>query len=310
MEFKHYSVLLEESIEALQIKGDGTYVDCTVGGAGHSIHIVKRLTKKGRLFGFDQDSVAIETARERLSYFSPEIHLIHANFINMKTELMIRGVKAIDGIIFDLGVSSKQLDDGERGFSYNYDAKLDMRMDRRQTLDAYTVVNSYNEKELADIIYRYSDEKFSRQIASKIVEARSKKAITTTFELVSVIKSAVPFYGHTEGHPAKRTFQALRIEVNQELGILEFALRDALSILNKGGRLVVITFHSLEDKIVKDLFKEKTSPPVWKRGMPVTNETVEPEFRLITKKPMEASEKELLENHRSHSAKLRIIEKI
>ena len=311
MKFEHIPVLLKESIEGLAIHDGGIYVDCTVGGAGHSSEILKRIKSNGHLYGFDQDAVAIETARARLSKISPQFTLIHTNFRNMKQELKARGIRKVDGILFDLGVSSYQFDNGDRGFSYNHDAVLDMRMDKRQEFNAYTLVNTWSEKDIVDILFKYGEEKFAKQIAKKIIDFRKEKPLTTTFELVDVIKSAIPASKRKDGgHPAKRTFQALRVAVNDELNVLRNALGDALDLLNTNGRVCVITFQSLEDRIVKEKFKEASSGPTWKRGMPITLEEAKAEFKLITKHPIIASENELEKNNRSHSAKLRIIEKI
>ena len=311
MEFEHIPVLLKESIEGLAIHDGGIYVDCTVGGAGHSSEILIRIKSNGHLYGFDQDAVAIETARARLSKISPQFTLIHTNFRNMKQELKVRGIRKVDGILFDLGVSSYQFDNGDRGFSYNHDAVLDMRMDKRQEFNAYTLVNTWSEKDIVDILFKYGEEKFAKQIAKKIIDFRKEKPLTTTFELVDVIKSAIPASKRKDGgHPAKRTFQALRVAVNDELNVLRNALGDALDLLNTNGRVCVITFQSLEDRIVKEKFKEASSGPTWKRGMPITLEEAKAEFKLITKHPIIASENELEKNNRSHSAKLRIIEKI
>lgn len=308
--FNHISVLLEETIEGLNIKEDGIYVDCTLGGGGHSQEILKRLTT-GHLYCFDQDQVAIEAATKRLSQISDHFTIIYSNFKNMKSELNQLGVQKVDGIVFDLGVSSPQFDDGERGFSYNYDAKLDMRMDRNQTLSAYEIVNTYEFNELVKIFYKYADEKFSKQIARAIERHRQEKPIETTFELVEIIKEAIPAPARRKGgHPAKRTFQALRIAVNDELSVFEKALDDSLDCICVGGRIAVITFHSLEDKICKYTFNEVTKQPQLPMGMPVVPEYLKPRFQKITKKPIVAGEKELEENHRSHSAKLRIIERV
>ena len=308
--FHHKSVLLQETIEGLQIKEDGIYVDCTLGGGGHSSEILKRLTS-GHLYCFDQDQVAIDAARERLLKISDNFTIIYSNFKNIKNELHKLGVEKVDGIVFDLGVSSPQFDDGERGFSYNYDAKLDMRMDRSQSLSAYEIVNTYDYHELVKIFYKYSDEKFAKQIARKIEQHRQERKIETTFELVDIIKEAIPAYARRKGgHPAKRTFQALRIAVNDELNVFDEALSDALDLLNIGGRVAVITFHSLEDKICKYTFQEVTKLPDIPKGIPVIPKEFQPQFKNITRKPIIASERELEDNHRSHSAKLRIIERI
>ena len=308
--FHHVSVLLKETIDGLNIKEDGIYVDCTLGGGGHSQEILKRLTT-GHLYCFDQDQHAIEAARQRLAQISDHFTIIYSNFKNLKAELAKRGVEHVDGIVFDLGVSSPQFDDGERGFSYNYDAKLDMRMDQNQKLTAYDIVNSYSYQDIVTILYKFSEEKFAKQIARAIERHREIKPIETTFELVDIIKEAIPAPARRKGgHPAKRTFQALRIAVNDELNVFDIALNDALKILNVHGRVAVITFQSLEDKICKYTFQEVTKQPELPRGMPIVPEYLKPRFQKITKKPIVASDEELLENHRSHSAKLRIIERI
>lgn len=307
---KHISVLLNESIDGLNIKEDGIYVDATLGRAGHSSHILSKLSSKGKLYCFDKDNDAMEVSRNRLSAISPQFELIHSDFRKMKEELNKRGISSVDGILFDLGVSSPQLDNGERGFSYNYDARLDMRMNRDDKLDAYTIVNTYSETDLRQLIFNYGDERYASSIARNIVEARKVKPIVTTFELVDIIKRSVPAKYLRETHPAKRTFQAIRIEVNDEMNGLKEALKDAMSLLKPKGRLVVITFHSLEDRIVKEAFKEASEPEKWNRYMPVTNVTSSVEFAIVNKKPIVASEEELSINRRSHSAKLRILEKI
>lgn len=307
---EHVSVLLDESIEGLNIKSDGTYVDATLGRAGHSYHILTKLSNLGKLYCFDKDIEAMEASSRLLSTVSPQFELIHADYKFIVMELNKRGINSIDGILFDLGVSSPQLDNGERGFSYKYNARLDMRMNRDDELDAYTVVNKYKEEDLRNIIYSYGEERYARNIARNIVLRRKEKPIETTFELVDIIKSSMPGKALKEGHPAKRTFQAIRIEVNDELNGLKLALNDSLKLLKKGGRIAVITFHSLEDKIVKEVFKKASEGEGWSRNMPVNLNEKEVEFKLITKKPISPSEKELKENNRSHSAKLRILEKI
>ena len=306
---EHISVLLNESIEGLNIKEDGIYVDATLGRAGHSSHILSKLSERGKLYCFDKDNDAMEVSRNRLSAISPQFELIHSDFRKMKEELNKRGISSVDGILFDLGVSSPQLDNGERGFSYNYDARLDMRMNQEDKLDAYTIVNTYSETDLRQLIFNYGDERYASSIARNIVEARKVKPIVTTFELVDIIKRSVPAKYLRETHPAKRTFQAIRIEVNDEMNGLKEALKDAMTLLSPKGRLVVITFHSLEDRIVKEAFKEASEPEKWNRYMPVTNVTSSVEFAIVNKKPIVASEEELSINRRSHSAKLRILEK-
>ena len=307
--YSHYSVLLNESIDGLNIDKNGIYVDCTLGGGGHSSVILSKL-EKGHLFSFDQDDYAITVANERLSKIGNNYTIVKDNFCNIKTALKDHNVEKVDGILYDLGVSSFQLDIPERGFSYRFDGPLDMRMNRDSTLDAYTVVNSYSESELKRILFEFGEEKFAPLIARRIVNARKNKPIETTFELVEVIKSALPAKVlRSIGHPAKQTFQAIRIEVNHELDILKQSLSDGLDLLNSGGRMVVITFHSLEDKIVKKLFKEKTSLNLPK-GLPFVPEGYEIEYELINSKIILPSEEELSENNRSHSAKMRIIKKI
>lgn len=308
--FDHVTVLLNEAVDGLNIKEDGIYVDCTLGGAGHSCAILKRLTT-GHLYCFDQDQTAIEAARSRLSEIGDNFTIIYSNFVNIKTKLNALGITKVDGILFDLGVSSPQFDTGERGFSYNYDARLDMRMDVRNPLDAYTIVNTWSYEQLVEILFKYADEKFAKRIARKIEQARINKPIETTFELVEIIKEAIPSAARRKGgHPAKRTFQALRIAVNDELNVFDRALKDSLDLLNSGGRISVITFHSLEDKICKytfnDVTKLKDVPP----GLPVIPDYLLPKYKLVNKKAIIASKEELEANHRAHSAKLRIIERV
>lgn len=307
--YNHISVLLNESIQQLNIKKNGVYVDCTLGGGGHSSEILKRIPN-GHLYAFDQDSFAINTADEKLKKIASDYTLINENFVNIKVALEEENVYGVDGILYDLGVSSFQLDIPERGFSYRFDGPLDMRMDQTAELDAYTVVNTYDEKSLVRILFEYGEEKFARLIARKIVSEREKKPIETTLELVEIIKKALPASAlRNSSHPAKQTFQAIRIEVNHELDILKKALEDGLSLLNKNGRMVVITFHSLEDRIVKKLFKEKTTLQLPK-DLPYIPEGYEIEFKLINSKVILPSESEISNNLRSHSAKMRVIEKI
>ena len=307
--YNHISVLLNESIQQLNIKKNGVYVDCTLGGGGHSSEILKRIPN-GHLYAFDQDSFAINTADEKLKKIASNYTLINENFVNIKVALEEENVYGVDGILYDLGVSSFQLDIPERGFSYRFDGPLDMRMDQTAELDAYTVVNTYDEKSLVRILFEYGEEKFARLIARKIVSEREKKPIETTLELVEIIKKVLPASAlRNSSHPAKQTFQAIRIEVNHELDILKKALEDGLSLLNKNGRMVVITFHSLEDRIVKKLFKEKTTLQLPK-GLPYIPEGYEIEFKLINSKVILPSESEISNNLRSHSAKMRVIEKI
>ncbi len=308
MEFKHVSVLLDECINALNIKEDGIYVDCTLGGAGHSSEIVKRLSSDGRLIGFDQDKDALKAAGERLKDYK-NVTYVHSNFYAIYDVLTDLGIDGVDGILMDLGVSSYQLDNGERGFSYMQDAPLDMRMNRENEFSAYEIVNTYSEEELYRIIKEYGEEKFAKRIASFIVKNREEKNIETTLELVEIIKAAIPAKARREGpHPAKRTFQAIRIEVNKELEIISKTILDGVKKLNKGGRMAIITFHSLEDRIVKNTFKELANPCTCPSEFPVCVCNRKPEVKLISRKPIEASKEELEFNPRSRSAKLRIIE--
>lgn len=308
--FNHVTVLLNEAVEGLNVKSDGIYVDCTLGGAGHSSLILKQLTT-GHLYCFDQDENAIQAARQRLETIGNQFTIIQSNFKNIKAELNQRGVEHVDGILFDLGVSSPQFDNAERGFSYNYDARLDMRMDQSSSLDAHEIVNHYSYEQLVEILYKYADEKFAKQIARRIEKEREIQPIDTTFQLVEIVKSAIPAYARRKGgHPAKRTFQALRIAVNDELNVFDIALKDALDLLNINGRITVITFHSLEDKICKYTFNEVSKLKDVPKGLPVIPEEMQPKFKLINKKPIIATEEELNENHRSHSAKLRVIERV
>lgn len=310
MEFKHVSVLLEECIEALNIKEDGIYVDGTLGGAGHSSHIIKRLSSKGLLIGIDQDKDALAAAKERLSIYK-NVRFVHNNFYDIAHILDELNISKIDGILMDLGVSSYQLDNAERGFSYMADAPLDMRMNRESNFSAYDVVNTYSEDDLNRIIRDYGEEKFSRRIAKFIVEERQKKAVETTLQLVDIIKAAIPAKARREGpHPAKRTFQAIRIEVNRELEILNKAIEDGISRLNVGGRMAIITFHSLEDRIIKNKFKELANPCTCPSDFPKCVCGKEPSIRIISRKPIEPSEEEIEVNPRSRSAKLRVAEKI
>ena len=305
----HYTVMKDESIEALNLRTDGTYVDATLGYAGDSSEILKRV-KKGFLFAFDQDSEAITWSNNVLKQIGDNYEIIKSNFLYMKDELKSRNIQGVDGILFDLGVSSPQLDTDYRGFSFHKDAKLDMRMDLNSNFSAYNVVNTYDEKHLKDIIFRYGEEKYAPSIARNIVKARMIKPIETTFELVDIIKKSMPMKEKVKSHPARKTFQAIRIEVNHELDILEESLENALSLLNIGGRLVVITFHSLEDRIVKDVFKKYSTCDDVVKGLPNIPEEYLPNFMIINKKPIIPTNKELSENNRSRSAKLRIIERV
>ena len=305
----HISVLLKESIEELKIKEDGIYVDCTLGYGGHSSEILKRI-KRGKLFAFDQDQNAINSSKERLTAIGENFTIIKSNFRYMKEKLLELGIDKVDGILFDLGVSSPQLDDGSRGFSYHQDAKLDMRMDQDSDFSAYEVVNSYSEKELANIFFKYGEEKYSNSIAKNIVKYREDKNIETTLELVDIIKKSVPEKYCRDKHPARKVFQAIRIEVNHELEILEDAIKDAASMLGVGGRLCIITFHSLEDRIVKNVLKELSDIDPMVKGLPVIPDNYLPDYKLITNKAINPSEEELEYNNRSRSSKLRVLEKI
>lgn len=309
MAFKHYSVLLEKTIENLNIKADGIYVDGTLGGGGHALEVAKRLSEKGRFFGIDQDDAAIEAAGERLLEYKDRITLIRSNYCNMETALAGYGVRKVDGIVLDLGVSSYQLDTEERGFSYRFDTALDMRMDRRQTLTARDIVNGYPEMELYRIIRDYGEDQFAKNIAKHIVQARSEKPIETTGELNEIIKAAIPAKMRQNGHPSKKTFQAVRIECNRELDVLRDSLDMMIELLNPGGRICIITFHSLEDRIVKSAFKKQENPCTCPPEFPVCVCGKKPRGRVITKKPILPSEGELAENSRSKSAKLRVFEK-
>ena len=308
---EHYSVMLNETIEGLNVKKDGIYVDATLGRGGHTKAIVSKLDK-GHLFAFDKDEKAIEKSKEILTDYLDKITFIHDDFSQMKNELAKFNISNIDGFVMDLGVSSPQFDDPERGFSYRFDARLDMRMDISQKLDAYEIVNSYSYEDLTRILFQYGEEKYAKQIARKIEATRKFKPITTTFELVDIIKSSLPTKVlNKKGHPAKQTFQALRIEVNHELSSLSKGLNDALDLLKHDGIGCVITFHSLEDRIVKNIFKERTSGEKVDKRIPLKDsELKKANFELINRKPILASNEELAANNRSHSAKLRIIKRI
>ncbi len=310
MEFKHFSVMLEECIEMLDIKEDGIYVDCTLGGAGHSKKILKKLSPKGRLIGIDQDLDALKAAKEKLKDFN-NVSYVHNNFYNIKDILESLGIEKVDGILMDLGVSSYQLDQGERGFSYMKEAALDMRMNREEAFSAYNVVNEYSEDELFRILRDFGEEKFSRRIASRIVEKRKVKPVETTLELVKIIDECIPAKFKREGgHPAKRTFQGIRIEVNSELSILDRAIGDGIEALNKDGVMAIITFHSLEDRIVKNKFRDLVDPCKCPKDLPMCVCGKKPIIKLINKKPIEATKEELDNNSRSKSAKLRGCKKI
>ena len=310
MEFKHVSVLLNECIEGLNIKEDGIYADGTLGGAGHSSEILKNLSKDGLLIGIDQDEDALKAAKNRLQNYS-NVKFVHNNFYNIDSILNELDIEKIDGMMMDLGVSSYQLDEAERGFSYMKDAPLDMRMNRDNSLSAYEVVNNYEEEEIYRIIRDYGEEKFAKRIARFIVEQRESKPINTTLELVEIIKAAIPAKARREGpHPAKRTFQAIRIEVNSELSILNRAIEDGVNRLNKGGRMAIITFHSLEDRIVKIKFKELATSCTCPKEFPICVCGGKAKVKLVSRKAIEPSKEEVEENPRSRSAKLRVIEKL
>ena len=306
---KHISVLLEESISSLNLKESSIIVDCTLGYGGHSSNILARI-KEGFLFAFDQDSEAIRHSTDRLNAIGTNFTIIKSNFVNLKEELTKRNVEKVDGFLFDLGVSSPQLDDKERGFSFHEDAHLDMRMDKDNPISAYEIVNEYSKERLAEIFYKYGEDKFARNIAKKIVEYREQKPIETTLELVEIIKTAVPMKFRKDKHPARQIFQAIRIEVNHELDVIEPALEQALSMLNIGGRVAVITFHSLEDRLVKNIFKEKCAIDSKVQGMPNIPPEYLPDYRLVVNKAIIPSEEELERNPRARSSKLRVIERI
>ncbi|MGG1688367.1 16S rRNA (cytosine(1402)-N(4))-methyltransferase RsmH [Pseudalkalibacillus sp. NRS-1564] len=308
--FEHITVLKEEAVNALNIKEDGIYVDCTLGGGGHSKAILDKLTT-GHLYAFDQDQWAIDNAKTTLAGYEDKLTVIERNFSFIKEALSELGVDGVDGILFDLGVSSPQLDKGERVFSYQHDAQLDMRMDQSSSLSAYEVVNEWQYERLVSIFFKFGEEKFSKQIARKIEKARDLKPIETTFELVDIIKDAIPAPARRKGgHPAKRIFQAIRIAVNDELKVFEEALKDGMSILNSGGRMSVITFHSLEDRICKTTMKEAASGPELPPGMPIIPDAYQPDIKLVTRKPILPSEEEQEANRRARSAKLRVAEKV
>ena len=312
-EFKHITVLLNEAVDGLNIKPDGTYVDCTLGGGGHSGLILSKLSENGKLYSFDQDITAINFNKDKFKEENElgQINFIKSNFRNISKELNKRNILGVDGILYDLGVSSPQFDNADRGFSYNYDAPLDMRMDQSQSLTARDVVNDWSYEQLVRIFFRYGEEKFAKSIARRIEKVRQKTPIETTGQLVDLIKEAIPAKARRKGgHPAKKTFQAIRIAVNDELGALEESLEQALDLLNPGGRISVITFQSLEDRLVKVMFKQKTSLPELPPGLPVIPDSQKVEYKLITRKPIVPSEDEITHNNRAHSAKLRIIEKL
>ena len=311
MEFSHYSVLLQETIDELHIRPDGIYVDGTLGGGGHAFQVCSRLNENGHFYGIDQDAAAIEAARERLRCFGNQVTIIRSNYCRMVEELKARGVTGVDGIVLDLGVSSYQLDEADRGFTYREDAALDMRMDQRQEKTARDIVNGYSEMELYRVIRDYGEDKFAKNIAKHIVQAREKKPVETTGELVEIIKAAIPAKIRMQkGHPAKQTFQAIRIELNRELEVLRDSLDDMIDFLNPGGRICIITFHSLEDRIVKNAFRTNEHPCTCPPDFPVCVCGKVSKGRVVTRKPVLPGEKELEENSRSKSAKLRVFERI
>ncbi len=311
MKFSHKSVLLNETIEGLRIKPEGIYVDGTLGGGGHALEVVKRLEGKGRFFGIDQDEAAIEAATERLGDHMGKITLIRDNYENAVSRLKEQGICGVDGIVLDLGVSSYQLDTVERGFSYKYDTALDMRMDTRQALSAKEIVNGYSQKDLARIIRDYGEDKFANNIAKHIVAAREKEEIESTFQLNEIIKGAIPARMREKGgHPSKRAFQAIRIECNRELEVLKNSLEEMIAFLNSGGRICIITFHSLEDRIVKSAFKRQENPCTCPPEFPVCMCGKQSLGKVITRKPVTPTDEEREENSRSKSAKLRIFERV
>lgn len=312
-EFEHTTVLLHEAVAELAIKPAGTYVDCTLGGGGHSRRILEQLGPDGHLFSFDQDQTAIDYNQDNLAAYlaTGQLTFIKSNFANLKSELNARGITQVDGIVYDLGVSSPQFDNADRGFSYQHDAPLDMRMDQTAALTAQIVVNTWDYSDLVRIFYRYGEEKFSKQVARAIEREREQAPIETTGQLVEIIKSAIPARARrTGGHPAKRVFQAIRIAVNNELGVLETSLEQAIDLINVGGRVSVITFQSLEDRLVKTIFKEHSSLPELPPGLPVIPDDMQPNYRLVNRKPIVPSETEITENRRARSAKLRVIERL
>lgn len=310
--FEHKTVLLEETINGLAVNPDGVYVDCTLGGGGHAEYLLTKLGTKGHLYAFDQDQQALEYVQKKLKKYieQDQLTLIQSNFRSIKSALNEKDISVVDGIYYDLGVSSPQFDQADRGFSYRMDAKLDMRMNRQQSLSAFEVVNEWDYDDLVRIIYRYGEEKFAKRIARRIEAQRKVQAIETTGQLAELVKEAIPAATRRSGgHPAKRTFQAIRIAVNDELMALEESLDQGLSLLNQNGRLAVISFHSLEDRLVKQMFKQVSSVPETPRNLPILTQQ-EAEYRLVNRKPIVADEIELAENRRAHSAKLRIIERV
>ncbi|CAI2622046.1 16S rRNA (cytosine(1402)-N(4))-methyltransferase RsmH [Apilactobacillus kunkeei] len=311
-EFHHETVLLKEAVDGLNIKPDGIYIDCTLGGGGHSARILSQLTS-GHLYSFDQDEVAIEYNKTNLKQYIDEdkVTFVRSNFRYIQEEMNKLGIQFVDGILYDLGVSSPQFDDASRGFSYQHDARLDMRMDQRNPLDAWKIVNEWPYEKLVKIFFRYGEEKFSKQVARAIERNRENHSIDTTEQLVDVIKEGIPAAARRHGgHPAKKVFQALRIAVNDELGALEESLEKAIDLIDVNGRVSVITFQSLEDRLVKTMFKEKTTIEDLPSGLPIIPDDMKPDYKLINRKPILPSDDELRDNHRSHSAKLRVIERI
>lgn len=311
-EFHHETVLLKEAVDGLNIKPDGIYIDCTLGGGGHSARILSQLTS-GHLYSFDQDEVAIEYNKTNLKQYIDEdkVTFVRSNFRYIQEEMNKLGIQSVDGILYDLGVSSPQFDDASRGFSYQHDARLDMRMDQRNPLDTWTIVNEWPYEKLVKIFFRYGEEKFSKQVARAIERNRENHSIDTTEQLVDVIKEGIPAAARRHGgHPAKKVFQALRIAVNDELGALEESLEKAIDLIDVSGRVSVITFQSLEDRLVKTMFKEKTTIEDLPSGLPIIPDDMKPDYKLINRKPILPSDDELRDNHRSHSAKLRVIERI
>lgn len=310
MEFKHYSVMLKETIEQLNIRPDGIYVDGTLGGGGHAFEVCRRLSAEGHFYGIDQDAAAIEAAKERLAEFGDKVTILRSNYCRMKEELKNKGISGVDGIVLDLGVSSYQLDEAGRGFTYREDAVLDMRMDQRMEKTARDIVNDYSETDLYRVIRDYGEDKFAKNIAKHIVQERKKRSIETTGELVEVIKAAIPMKIRMQkGHPAKQTFQAIRIELNQELEVLEDSLDELIGLLKPGGRLCIITFHSLEDRIVKNAFRKNENPCICPNHFPVCVCGRVSKGHVVTRKPMIPTDEELKENSRSKSAKLRVFER-
>ncbi|EUJ28433.1 16S rRNA (cytosine(1402)-N(4))-methyltransferase RsmH [Listeria cornellensis] len=308
--FQHETVLLKETVDSLNIKPNGVYVDCTLGGAGHSAYLLSQLSDAGHLFAFDQDNKALAHAKERLKEYEGQVTFIKSNFRYMKEALLEVGITEVDGILYDLGVSSPQLDERERGFSYHQDAPLDMRMDQEAELTARDVVNDWRYEDLVRIFFRYGEEKFSKQVAREIERRREVAPIETTGELVDAIKAAIPAPARRKGgHPAKRVFQAIRIAVNDELGAVEDSLKEAMDLLKPGGRISVITFHSLEDRITKQMFTEEAKGPELPPGLPIIPDEYKPKMKLVTRKPILPSEEELAANNRARSAKLRVIER-